>query len=252
LLTGLLIQFDWLAQRPNVQDWGDFLVIAILVIVWLASVLAKVVGSKRRPQQQEEATGEPRRPRETWQQRLARKAEEMQQAAEAQRRQMEQEARARAEAAESPAHPPAEPVPPPGGRITVRPGRRGDSVIIYERPTARGPSERDQQATHQRETRRAVANAGRRAKRPAAVAPRIDVGRTRAEPVAESVSGVMREPPRPLEPGNMQLQPSESAGFQPAAIIDTSDPDALMKAILHYEILGKPLALREPSEEGGF
>jgi hypothetical protein len=41
----------------------------------------------------------------------------------------------------------------------------------------------------------------------------------------------------------------QSAGFQPAAVIDYSDPDALKKAILHYEILGKPIALRDASDE---
>jgi hypothetical protein len=31
-------------------------------------------------------------------------------------------------------------------------------------------------------------------------------------------------------------------------IIDYTDPDALEKAILQYEILGKPMALRNPFE----
>jgi hypothetical protein len=31
-------------------------------------------------------------------------------------------------------------------------------------------------------------------------------------------------------------------------VVDYGDPDALKKAILQYEILGKPLALRDPSE----
>ena len=39
--------------------------------------------------------------------------------------------------------------------------------------------------------------------------------------------------------------PRESPDSESGAIIDYSDPEALTKAILHYEILGKPLALRE-------
>jgi hypothetical protein len=39
-------------------------------------------------------------------------------------------------------------------------------------------------------------------------------------------------------------------GLVDAAVIDYSDPDALKKAILHYEILGKPLALRDESAQG--
>ena len=41
----------------------------------------------------------------------------------------------------------------------------------------------------------------------------------------------------------------DTGGFEPTAIIDYSDPDALKKAILHYEILGKPLAVRDESEQ---
>lgn len=34
-----------------------------------------------------------------------------------------------------------------------------------------------------------------------------------------------------------------------AYLIDSSDADALRRAILHYEILGKPLSLRDPSQQ---
>lgn len=254
MLTELLVQSDWLAQRPNVGDWGEFLFIAIVVILWLASALAKALGKKRKAERQqrpERTTVEQRPPRETWQQKLARKAEEMQRAAEAQRGRVEQEARARTEARETPPERlPAEPMPSPGGRVTVRPGRRGESVIIYERPTEAGPSQQEQRTAQQREARKAVAEARRRTrKKPAPIGARRPVGRTGAEPITESISGVMREPPGPLEPDTMRLRPAEPAGFQPATIIDSGDPDALMTAILHYEILGKPLALRESYDE---
>jgi hypothetical protein len=60
----------------------------------------------------------------------------------------------------------------------------------------------------------------------------------------------MAEPPGPLKPGEVQQGPSrDTGGFEPTAVIDYSDPDALKKAILHYEILAKPLALRDESAQ---
>ncbi len=41
---------------------------------------------------------------------------------------------------------------------------------------------------------------------------------------------------------------TSDAGPQAVGVVDYGDPDALKKAILQYEILGKPLALRDPSE----
>jgi len=34
----------------------------------------------------------------------------------------------------------------------------------------------------------------------------------------------------------------------PELLLDYEDPEKLRRAILHYEILGKPLSLRDPSE----
>ena len=41
---------------------------------------------------------------------------------------------------------------------------------------------------------------------------------------------------------------TEQARYLPELLLDYGDPDELKKAILHYEILGKPLSLREPSQ----
>lgn len=43
-------------------------------------------------------------------------------------------------------------------------------------------------------------------------------------------------------------QPQVQTEYLPKVLSDYADPEALRIAILHYEILGKPLALRGPSE----
>ena len=60
----------------------------------------------------------------------------------------------------------------------------------------------------------------------------------------------MAEPTKPLDPETVELSTQhDPGGYEPGVIIDYSDPEALRKAILHYEILGKPLALRDTSDE---
>ncbi|MHC4507813.1 MAG: hypothetical protein ACYTAO_02500 [Planctomycetota bacterium] len=49
----------------------------------------------------------------------------------------------------------------------------------------------------------------------------------------------------------VKLSPSEEtlpSAYLPDLLSDYTDPDQLRRAILHYEILGKPLALREPPD----
>lgn len=222
----LAIQFELLAQGPNFEEWGDVLVIVIMAILWLAGALAKVLTSRKGTQQQrqqEGPAGQATRKRETWQERLARKAQEMQQAAEAQGRQLEQAARVRTQAAEPRPVRATSQSSPPAGRVAVRTDQKGDSLLVYERPT----DARQQPA-----------------KSPSSEL-RAGTGDSAYEPLG------MREPPTPLEPAGARAraarQPAED--FLPDLILDYSDPDALRKAILHYEILGKPLALREPADE---
>lgn len=62
----------------------------------------------------------------------------------------------------------------------------------------------------------------------------------------ESVQGSAAEAARLYtpEPAPKQLE------YEPSLGVDLSDPQALRKAILHYEILGKPLAMRYPFDSG--
>ncbi len=91
--------------------------------------------------------------------------------------------------------------------------------MVYQPPAI----DQEQQAARQREARQAILAAGQQA---------------------------MIEPTKPLELPEAPMEPATSSDdFQPLAVVDYSDPDTLKKAILHYEIFGKPLALREPSQE---
>lgn len=52
------------------------------------------------------------------------------------------------------------------------------------------------------------------------------------------------EAPRPVQ----THKPVTEEEFPTALLMDTSDPDELRRAILYYEILGKPVSLRDSPE----
>ncbi len=119
--------------------------------------------------------------------------------------------------------------------------------------TKRLPTRPDEQArrpsprTQLRQYRPQVRPPGRKIMRPHPSVQKF-VTKTKEEPVVW---------PETLEP---QLQPElkdihigiPSKTEQPETVIESllgfDDPDMLRKAILHYEILGRPLSLRSPSE----
>lgn len=241
-------QFAVWAQGSGMEDWIDILFIAVMALLWLVGGLVKAMGRKgsARQKQPEGLAREQRRPRETWQQRLMRKAEELQRMAEAKGRQATERARVRERTEQGPRRRPQ----PPGGRITVRADERGQSIMVYERPTPEPSTERAQHAARQKEARAAVVAAGRQATAPAPeIDLKVETGRPTFEPILEGLTDVMREPPKPVELGVQRPETArESVGFPAASVIDYRDPDALKKAILHYEILGKPVALRDLSE----
>lgn len=223
------------------EDWANLLFIVIMAVLWLVAGLIKAVSKKRSPQEQSKpqgALGQRPRPGESWQQRLARKAEEIQ-------RRLEEEAGLREPSEERPSarEVATRPTQGPGGNISVRPG---PPVMVSERPGPQPSTGREHQVARQREAQRAVTAAGR-----PATAPTVEPVRwATPEPMMEDSSLIMAAPPEPLKPGEIQQGlPRDTGGFEPAAVIDYSDPDALKKAVLHYEILGKPLALRDESAQ---
>lgn len=209
-----LKQLDLLAHAS--ENWENILFLVIMAVFWLAGALTKVLARKKGTAQQQQRPGrsptQPARPHETWQQRIVRKAREMQQAAETERRIPEQHVRERTQATR----------PRPGGEISVRMDQKGDSVMVYQPPA----SYPERPAARPQEARQAVLAARQQ------ITP---------EPSGAFVSPQVTEKPPASPPA-----PDE---FHPLAAIDYSDPDALKNAILQYEILGKPLALREPSQE---
>jgi hypothetical protein len=241
-LKDIIGQFDVLAQGPDLEGWLDFLVILVMAALWAIGGLIKA--ASRKNAQRREQEGPVKQPRPSWQERLARKAEEMQRAAEAKGREAAERVRRLQEQAAGSAGRPAR---PPAGRISIRQDQRGKPVMVYEKPQRRDMAARQQQAARQQEARRAIAAARTSAKE----SP--PVGLTERRGIrgldVEALPGVTLEPTAPLEPEQRGPEiPRESAGFEPAALLDYGDPDALKKAILHYEILGKPIALRDPSE----
>ena len=245
-----LVQFRLLAQRPGMEEWVNILFIAVLAVLYLVGALVKAASRKGRPQQggREGLAKEQPRERETWQKRLARKAEELQRAAEAQgrraverARQLEQKGNLREQGGRP------RPAQPPAGKITIRPGQGGESIMVYEQPESRALAERQRQPARAPEAREAAARA---TQPPPPVVPRTEMGEPVFEPLAEDPTSITFEPPKPLKLRKQRWEtPGRSTGLHPAALIDYSDPDALKKAILHYEILGKPIALRDPSRQ---
>lgn len=227
-----------LAQGHNLDQWGDVLVIVLMAVLWLAGGLAKVItgrkGARQSRRQETEANQQGVR-RETWQDRLARKAREFQQAVEAKAQQSEQAAQASG-SVRTPPGTQASPQPP-AGKITIRHNPKGDAVMVYERPVPRPAVDRSRDADLRRaQAQRAVALAGQQIAKAKSVAPP-------GESLAET-------PAYPQElSAAAPASPTQSDNPQALGIIDHDDPDALRKAILHYEILGKPLALRGPMEE---
>jgi len=238
-LSAIVAQLGVLARGPNLENWTDLLVVVVMAVLWLAAGLVKAISKKKSGQQDEQAgmaRQQQRPPRESWQVRLARKAEEMQRAIE----QGERPRSAPAPVARSPQ--------PPASRITIRQDPRGESIMVYERaepPAVQPAAQREHQAARQRQAGEAVAAAGRAArKEPAPVEPRVEIKSAGLEPIAAGLPDIALEP---SEPDGQKMQVSrEAAGLESATLLDSSDSDAIRKAILHYEILGVPLALREP------
>ena len=241
-MSAIVAQLGVLARGPNLENWTDLLVVVVMAVLWLAAGLVKAISKKKSGQQDEQAgmaRQQQRPPRESWQVRLARKAEEMQRAIE----QGERPRSAPAPVARSPQ--------PPASRITIRQDPRGESIMVYERaepPAVQPAAQREHQAARQRQAGEAVAAAGRAArKEPAPVEPKVEIKSAVLEPIAGGLPDIALEPRQPSEPDKQKTEVSrEAAGLESATLLDSSDSDAIRKAILHYEILGVPLALREP------
>jgi len=208
-----IAQLHTVAQIDSDQ-WINFLILAVMAVLWLFGALIKAATKRKPPQTQGGPAGQQR---ESWQQRLARKAEELQRALEGQstdateriRRRLEERARMQQQTHEA-----------PPGKVTVRSGKGGESVMVYERAES-------------------------------AAEPKLEAPEPTLRSAAEEPEDVTLHLPQPSEPGKEgpETRREPVAGYDPASVIDYTDPDALRKAILHYEILGKPVGMRDPSDQ---
>jgi len=234
MLDGI-IPLPWLAQGGN-ERWSDVIVFLLVAAFWAVGALLKAVSARRtasqsqRPGRQKSSDD---RKRESWQQRLTRKADEIQRAAQEHVHKMEEQAGG-APSSERP----REPSRSDRGRVTVRTRPGGESVLVYERQEpAETPQQRQRRAAQLYQERQEEARRLRQQRLQAAEKRlRVETPSNQPEPVSvPDVSAATAEAPAPA--------------YAASTLIDYSDADALRSAILHYEILGKPLSLRDPFEQ---
>jgi len=187
-----------LGQNDDVGEWINILVFIVLGLFWLIGGLVKNLTPKKDRRQGGKAVSKTARPspparnrnlghdRETWGQRLARKAEKIQAAAAERAREIERQ-------------------------VQGQPARSKTGPRRVLKPTDRPPTQEEG---------------------------------TAAQPGPEEPAELVPDLAMPLKVANM----ARTEDQQPAVTIDLTDPKLLREAILHYEILGKPLALREPFE----
>ncbi|HSV98935.1 MAG TPA: hypothetical protein VLI39_02095 [Sedimentisphaerales bacterium] len=211
MLIELPRQLDLLAQRPAID--GDLLVLIVMAILWLVGGLAKVVTAKKGPAQQA------RRQQEGLSSKAPAQRETWQQRLARKVREIQEAAQTERRTPEQQTHA-RDAATHPAGTIAIRENPKGESVMAYKRPAPQPI----RKAVRQREAQ--------------------EVG-------AAARPEISPEPPRPLEPLAVSSEPHTSRFSDASSLADhsLSDPDALKNAILHYEILGKPLALRDSTDE---
>jgi len=117
-------------------------------------------------------------------------------------------------------------------------------------PTPVGGPPRPLQKTPYQQARRPVGPTPKSQPRPQVAKPQAQPPRrkiTRPQPVGRKLPAKKAEQAIGLE----AIEPLEALKLSPRylseILSDYDDPEKLRRAILHYEILGKPMALRDPS-----
>lgn len=150
-----------------------------------------------------------------------------------------------------------------------RTARQRQNKQSSEKDTPRRETWLQQLARKAEEIQRAVENQGKpqarrtQERQPQAKPPKPPAGQVtvRTDRGGEPVLVYERQTPSPAvqrqeQPARRvskartypQRERQAKATLTPVSLLDYSDPDALKRAILHYEILGKPLAFRDPLE----
>lgn len=235
MLDGM-IQLPWLAQSDS-EEWMNILFIVAVAVFWAVGGLLKAASARKTAASHGRRSGRQKQTddqkRESWQQRLTRKAEEIQRAAQEHVRKMQEQAGG-ARSSERP----GEPHRPDRGRVTVRTRPGAEPVLVYERQEPAETLQQRQQRAARLYQQRQEEAARLRQRRLEAAEERLRVKAPPTQPKPDSATAVA---PATTE----NPEPAHAA----SALIDYSNADALRQAILHYEILGKPLSLRDPSEQ---
>ena len=215
-MTECILQLGLLAQ-DDASGWINILFIVVLAVFWAIGGLVKVASNKSRKQGASRPSSDGRK-RETWLQQLAKKAQHIQHAIEREGRKEQPHPSYR------PQEHPIEASRPPEGRVAAHTDRGASSALVYERQEPQRPAEKLQQPARAKAGPKAALQAERRI-----AAESLNVPVVPQEPMRTPVRA-----PRTTAPVDYASPP----------IIDYMDPDALKNAILQYEILGKPMALR--------
>jgi len=210
-MTECVLQLGLLAQ-DDARGWMNILFIVVVAVFWAIGGLVKVASNKSRKQGASRPSSDGRK-RETWLQQLAKKAQEIQHA-------METEGSKETR--------PIESSRPPEGRVAVRTDRGGRSALVYERQGPQRPAEKPRQPARAKAGPKAASQAERQI-------------------AAESLN-VPMVPQEPMRTAVRAARTTTPVDYASPPIIDYTDADALKNAILQYEILGKPMALRDPFE----
>jgi cytoskeletal protein RodZ len=138
----------------------------------------------------------------------------------------------------------------------VQPGQKTRATVGWrqrlEQELERARTEATQRTAHESEADRTPSYESSPQKHEVKPGVRPAMAKTRER---ERAAGDIRRPALQMpEPSGVSSKPQTNSASAPAAsrvLIDLSTPDALKKAIIQYEVLGKPLGLRDFSSDGG-
>lgn len=233
-MNTLLAQMILVAQGEDLGKWTNILFVIVLIVFWVVGSIIKATAKK--PEGEEEKEGQ-----------LRRKAGgKLREVAERIERELSQLTRDRADTPPERAAPPRESSRQPG-QAQARPA---------------GPPPRMRPGPEARQRPRPVGGALAAARKPGArprTMPTPAFGLPEVSKVSPEMpqlpTGIEKLPEYITEPVeglkdkyahiSAQKPPTEPA-LQALLDLDYADPEELKRAILHYEILGKPLSLREP------
>ena len=114
-----------------------------------------------------------------------------------------------------------------------------------------GPEEFETQATKPQIAKPQVQPIGRKVTRPQPVVQKIPIETSTIKAMEPQVQPKLEKVPG-LTGESEVLAGMPQTKYLSDILSDYDDPEKLRRVILHYEILGKPISLREPSEQIGF